>query len=165
MANLLALLRTPPGQPVGLVGARSHWLPARLAQASHPAVIAAVGAAFAISFDTVSHALVFSAGAGAAFAALLGAVFTVGMASTDALNGWWISRLVSAADRRAAIASRIMSGAIATLCLTIAAYGAARQAAPQLGAPLDAWAPMLGVATCAFLLLVYFAARRAPKPA
>ena len=91
VANLLALARTPPGQPVGLIGARSHWLPARLAEASHPAVIAAVGAAFAVSFDTVSHALVFSAGAGAAFAALLGAVFTLGMASTDALNGWWIS--------------------------------------------------------------------------
>src|SRR2546421_7758746 len=50
VANLLALVRTPAGQPVALVGARSHWLPARLAQASHPAVIAAVGAAFAVSF-------------------------------------------------------------------------------------------------------------------
>jgi len=165
VANLLALARTPPGQPVGLVGARSHWLPARLAEASHPAVIAAVGAAFAVSFDTVSHALVFSAGAGAAFAALLGAVFTLGMASTDALNGWWISRLVSAADRRAATASRIMSGAIATLCLTLAAYGAAKQAAPELGAPLDAWAPALGAATLAILLLAYVAARRLPRAA
>src|SRR5205823_3927661 len=55
-ANLLAVLRTPVGQPVALVGVRSRWLPARLAQTSHPAVIAAVGAAFAISFDTMSNA-------------------------------------------------------------------------------------------------------------
>src|SRR5438309_4746595 len=118
IANLLAVLRAAPGVPVPLVGLRGRWLSERLAGASHPAVIAAVGAAFAVSFDTVSHALVFSAGAGAAFAAVLGAVFTLGMASTDALNGWWISRLVSAADQRAAIASRIMSVAIAALCLT-----------------------------------------------
>jgi high-affinity nickel-transport protein len=163
VANLLALARTPTGQPVALVGARSHWLPAHLAQASHPAVIAAVGAAFAVSFDTVSHALVFSAGAGAAFAALLGAVFTLGMASTDALNGWWISRLVSAADRRAASASRVMSGAIAALCLTIAAYGATKQAVPHVGAPLEAW--VLGAATLAILLVVYLAARRLPRAA
>jgi len=165
VANLVAVLRTPPGQPVALVGARSHWLPERVARASHPAVIAAVGAAFAVSFDTVSHALVFSAGAGAAFAGVLGAVFTLGMASTDALNGWWISRLVSAADQRAAIASRIMSVAIAALCLTIAAYGAAKQAAPRLGAPVEAWGPALGVATAAILLLAYFAARRLPRAA
>ena len=163
VANLAAVLRTPAGQPVALVGARTHWLPARLAQASHPAVIAAVGAAFAISFDTISHALVFSAGAGAAFAALLGAVFTVGMASTDALNGWWISGLIGAADRRAARASRAMSFAIAALCLTIAAYGAAKQA--QLAAAVDAWAPGLGAATVVILFLVYLAARRLPRAA
>ena len=164
-ANLLAVLRTPVGQPVALVGVRSRWLPARLAQTSHPAVIAAVGAAFAISFDTMSNALLFSAVRGALLAAVLGLVFTLGMASTDALNGWWISRLVSAADRRAATASRIISGAIATLCLTLAAYGAAKQAAPQLGAPLDAWAPALGAATLAILLLAYVAARRLPRAA
>jgi high-affinity nickel-transport protein len=165
VANLGAVLRTPPGQPVALVGAKSHWLPERLARASHPAVIAAVGAAFAVSFDTVSHALVFSAGSGAAFAAVLGAVFTLGMASTDALNGWWISRLVRAADRRAAFASRCMSVAIAALCLAIAACGAAKQAAPEWSAPVDAWAPALGVATLAILLVVYFAARRLPRAA
>src|SRR2546425_5891594 len=60
IANLLAVLRAAPGVPVPLVGLRGHWLSERLAGASHPAVIAAVGAAFALSFDTISHALVFS---------------------------------------------------------------------------------------------------------
>src|SRR6185295_12463223 len=57
LANLMTALRTVPGRPVALAGVRSHWLPKRLASANHPAVIAAVGAAFALSFDTISHAL------------------------------------------------------------------------------------------------------------
>jgi hypothetical protein len=58
-----------------------------------------------------------------------------------------------------------MSIAIAALCLTIAAYGAAKQAAPRLGASVEAWGPALGVATVAILLLAYFAARRLPRAA
>jgi nickel/cobalt transporter (NiCoT) family protein len=154
-ANLIAVLRTPAGQPVALAGLRAHWLPARLAQASHPAVIAGVGAAFAISFDSISTALVFSAVSGVLFAALLGAVFTLGMATTDQLNGWWIARLVRRADQRAALASRYMSVAIAGLCFVLALYGLLKYALPQLSAPADAWAPAFGAATCAFMLLVY----------
>ena len=160
-ANLLAVLRTPVGQPVALVGVRSRWLPARLAQTSHPAVIAAVGAAFAISFDTMSNALLFSAVRGALLAAVLGLVFTLGMATTDQLNGWWIARLVRRADERAAVASRCMSVAIAFLCFVLAVYGLVKYALPQLGERTDRWAPELGAATCAVLLLVYLWTARA----
>ena len=87
-------------------------------------MIAAVGAAFALSFDTISHALVFSITgaslAGWAFAAILGVVFTCGMALTDAASGLWVARLVRSADQRAAAASRIMSIAVAFLCLALA---------------------------------------------
>jgi nickel/cobalt transporter (NiCoT) family protein len=154
-ANLIAVLRTPAGQPVALAGMRAHWLPARLAQARHPAIIAAVGAAFAISFDSISTALIFSAASGVAFAAVLGAVFTLGMATTDQANGWWIARLVRRADQRAAVASRYMSVAIAGLCFVLALYGLVKYALPQLSAPADAWAPAIGAATCTFMLLVY----------
>jgi high-affinity nickel-transport protein len=160
-ANLVAVLRTPPGQPVALAGMRTSWLPARVAQASHPAIIAAVGAAFAISFDSIGTALIFSAVQGTLFAALLGAVFTLGMAGTDQLNGWWIARLVRSADQRAAVASRYMSVAIAGLCFVLALYGLLKYALPQLSAPADAWAPAIGAATCAFLLLVYLWTARA----
>ena len=164
VANLIAALRTPAGRPVALVGLRGHWLPARLAQASHPVVIAAVGAAFALSFDTISHALLFSMTgatlAGWLFAAVLGVVFTAGMATTDALNGWWIARLVARADERAASASRVMSIAIAALCLVLGAYGLARYALPQLGDAGDAAAPVLGIASVAVVYLAYLAARR-----
>ena len=160
-ANLVAVLRTPPGQPVALAGMRAGWLPARVAQASHPAIIAAVGAAFAISFDSIGTALVFSAVQGTLFAALLGGVFTFGMATTDQLNGWWIARLVRSADQRAAIASRYMSVAIAGLCFVLALYGLLKHALPQLSAPTDSWTPAIGAATCAFMLLVYLWTARA----
>ena len=157
LANLMTVLRTAPGQPVALAGVRSHWLPERLANASHPAVIAAVGAAFALSFDTISHALVFSMTgaslAGWAFAATLGVVFTCGMALTDAASGLWVARLVRSADQRAAAASRIMSIAVASLCLALAALGIAKYPATL--------APLLSAASFAVVLGAYFAARLA----
>jgi len=157
LANLASAVRTAPGQPVALAGMRSHWLPERLARASHPAVIAAVGAAFALSFDTLSHALVFSVTgaslAGWQFAAILGVVFTCGMALTDALSGLWVARLVRAADQRAATASRIMSIAVAFLCLVLAGLGIAKYPANL--------APLLSAASFAIVLGAYFAARHA----
>src|SRR5437762_5325287 len=35
LANLITALRAVPGQPIALVGVRGHWLPERLARASH----------------------------------------------------------------------------------------------------------------------------------
>jgi nickel/cobalt transporter (NiCoT) family protein len=118
VANLAAVLRTAPGRRVPLIGLRGRWLTGRLAGASHPVVITSIGAAFAVSFDTVSHALLFSL-SGWIFAALLGATFTLGMMLTDALNGLWVARMMSGA----AAASRWMSGAIAFLCIALAAGG------------------------------------------
>jgi nickel/cobalt transporter (NiCoT) family protein len=120
-ANLAVLFRAPGDTPVRLIGLRGRWLTGRLARASHPAVIASMGAAFAVSFDTVSHALAFSLTgatmAGALFAGLLGVVFTLGMVLTDALNGLWAARMMSGS----AAASRWMSAAVAFLCLLMAA--------------------------------------------
>jgi high-affinity nickel-transport protein len=156
-ANIAMALRTPRGRPVALVGVRSRLLPARLAEASHPAVIAAVGAAFAVSFDTISNALVFSVASGWAFAAILGLVFTVGMVITDGMNGLWIARLVRRADARAAAASRYMSVAVGVLCFAVALYALAQYALPPLAVATEHWAPALGLATCIFLLAAYFA--------
>src|SRR6185369_8674943 len=78
LANLNAVLRTPRGEVVRPVGLRSRWF-ARLTRAEHPVLIAAVGAAFALSFDTISQAVLFSITgsslAGWLFAAGLGLVF------------------------------------------------------------------------------------------
>jgi high-affinity nickel-transport protein len=136
-ANLRALLRAPQGGRVRLVGLRGRWLSERLARASHPAVIASIGAAFAVSFDTVSHALAFSLTgatmAGALFAGLLGLVFTLGMVLTDMLNGLWVARMMGTAA-----ASRAMSAAVAFLCLLIALLGLLKQALPVVDELADA---------------------------
>jgi high-affinity nickel-transport protein len=139
-ANLVAAAAAPSGHRVRLIGLRGRWLTERLARASHPAVIASIGAAFAVSFDTVTHALAFSlAGAtmaGVVFAALLGLIFTLGMMLTDAVNGLWVARMMSSTDRRAAGMSRWMSAAVAFLCLAIAAMALIEQDLPSLPASI-----------------------------
>jgi high-affinity nickel-transport protein len=159
MANLLMVFRARSGEPVAPIGLRGRWLTERLGQASHPVVIACVGAAFALSFDTISHALVFSltgaSMAGWAFALGLGLVFTLGMVTTDALNGWWVAKMIAGADARAASASRVMSLAIAFLCLALAAAGIARYAV----------APGVSVLTLLVVLGAYLLSNRLAKAA
>jgi high-affinity nickel-transport protein len=150
---------------VPLVGLRGRWLAERLGEASHPMVIACVGAAFALSFDTISHALVFSltgaSMAGWVFALALGVVFTLGMVATDALNGWWVAKMIFAADRRAAIASRAMSTAIALLCLALAAGGMAKFALPAM----DDFKTLISVGSLLVVAAAYLAATRLVRPA
>jgi high-affinity nickel-transport protein len=157
--NLFMVWRASPGERLVPVALRGRWFSERFSGASHPVMIAAVGAAFALSFDTVSHAVVFSlSGATAAgwlFALVLGLVFTLGMVLTDTLNGWWVARMVQRADARAAAASRWMSVAVGALCLGIAAAGLSRIALPRAGHFMDAYAPAVGVSTFLLILLVY----------
>jgi high-affinity nickel-transport protein len=142
VANLMA------DRPVGL---RNHWWSERLSRARHPIMIAAIGAAFALSFDTISHALLFSITgaslAGWAFAGVLGILFTLGMALTDTLNGLWVARLG---------ASRTLSVAIAVLCLLLAAAGLARvSVAPG---------PVISAMSIAIILFAWLSARHGTEP-
>ena len=143
-ANLAMLVRTTGERPVPLVGLRSRWFSERLAGESHPVFVAAIGAAFALSFDTISHALLFSLTgatmAGWLFATLLGLVFTLGMVLVDALNGLWVARMRG---------SRIVSAAIALLCLGIAAGAAAELELPK---------PLLSAGTMMVLVAAYLLA-------
>jgi high-affinity nickel-transport protein len=168
IANLAAVVRTPRGERVRPVGLRSRLF-ARLTRAEHPVVIAAVGAAFALSFDTISQAVLFSVTgshvAGWIFAASLGVVFTAGMVATDALNGLWVSHLVRNADERAAAASRVMSLAIGCVALAIASLGFARMALPGVGERIEGFgmAPSLavaGVVVAAYVIACYSRAFR-----
>jgi nickel/cobalt transporter (NiCoT) family protein len=164
VANLSAVLRTPAGVVVRPAGLRSRLF-ARLTQAGHPVLVAAVGAAFAISFDTISQAVLFSITgshlAGWLFATLLGLVFTAGMIATDTLNGLWVSRLLQRADARAAAASRVMGFAIGILALVIAAAGVARYALPMFDAGLREWSLALGAAILLAVACAYAIAMRA----
>jgi high-affinity nickel-transport protein len=162
-ANLLAVWRTPGDEVVRAVGFRSRFF-ARLTHAGHPVLVAAVGAAFALSFDTISQAVLFSITgshlAGWLFAAALGVVFTAGMMATDALNGLWVSRLIARADERAAAASRVMSLAVAFAALAIASLAAVRQFSPGFDASLEGWSFALSAAVVALVVAAYAAAMR-----
>jgi high-affinity nickel-transport protein len=127
--NLRAVLRTPAHAIVAPVGIKSCLLP-RLQATSHPLAIAAVGALFALSFDTMSQATLFAVTAtrhgGIEHALTLGLVFTVGMLLADGANGLWIASLLRRADHRARVASRVMGLMVAAISLGVAALGLAR---------------------------------------
>jgi nickel/cobalt transporter (NiCoT) family protein len=136
--NLHAVLASAPGALVLPVGLKGRFL-GRFARAGHPLAVAAVGALFALSFDTVSQSALFAlAGVhfgGTANSLVLGALFLAGMLVTDALNGLWISRLLARADALAATASRLMGLAIGGVSLLVAAFGVARLALGPVDAP------------------------------
>lgn len=136
--NLRAVLTTRHDEVVQPVGLKGRWL-GRLQHASHPLAVAAVGALFALSFDTVSQAALFAA-AGAQYggwghALALGLLFTLGMLVMDGINGLWISRLIRRTDQMALVASRVMSLAVSGTSLLVAAFGVMRQLLPAV----DAW--------------------------
>ena len=167
-ANLIAVGLARPVEAVRTVGLKSRLL-GSLVETSHPAVIASVGAAFALSFDTISQAMLFSITgssiAGWMFAAALGLVFTAGMAATDAVNGYTMSRLINRADRRAAAASKIMSLAVALLSLLIAGLGFAKLYWPAVDEKLQSLGLALGVAVVLAMLAAFVLAMRAARAA
>lgn len=160
--NLRAVLTTPRGECVAVVGVKGRFL-GRWARARSPWAVAAVGALFALSFDTMSQVALFSATAtqfgGLSHSIALGAIFVAGMLVTDGLNGLWISRLIRRADSLAARASRLMGGAVALASLGVAALGVTR----QVSASVDRWADdralLFGALTLALMSLGYMLAR------
>lgn len=153
IANLRAVLRPPSGRALALVGLRGPLL-TRSLPAHTPWGVAAVGALFAVSFDTLGQAALFAATAarfgGLAPALMLGSLFTAGMLLADGLNGWWIAHLLRRADHRAVQASRLMGAAVAGVSLLVAAWGAGRLLSPALAD----WSEHQGLVLGALVLLV-----------
>ena len=165
--NLREVLRAASDQPVRAVGLKSRFL-RRFSETSHPVVMAGVGAAFALSFDTVSQTALFSLTAsnlaGALFSIALGVLFMLGMMLTDGVNGLWVARLLRQTNRRALIASRVMGLSISFLSLAIAALGAAKYFAPALSAIVDGAGLLMGGALVAILLASFGLAMRLSRP-
>ena len=157
--NLQAVLRSPKDRPVRIAGFKGRWL-ARFSRTSHPVLIATVGAAFALSFDTVSQAALFSLAAskmaGWVFAVALGLVFMAGMMVADGLNGLWIGRLIERADAQAIAISRTMSFVIGGLSIAIAALGIVKYFSPAAAAFTDDAGLLIGIGL-AFCLPAFFA--------
>lgn len=163
IGNIAAVFRTPRDKVVPPAGIRSRWI-ARVTRTDHPAVIASVGALFALSFDTWSQAALFSLTAqqmaGWTFSVMLGLVFTAGMMAADGANGYWLAHLLGKADRRALIASRVMSLMIGTLSIAIAGLGIARYFVPAVGAMMQDAGLYTGFAIIVLLLASFAVAMR-----
>lgn len=127
--NLRAVLLAAPDAVLAPVGVKAGLLK-HLQSASHPLAIAAVGALFALSFDTMSQAALFAMTAsrhgGVGHALLLGLAFTGGMLVMDGINGLWIASLLRRSDQRARLASRVMGLVVAMISLAMAALGLLR---------------------------------------
>ena len=136
--NLIAVLRAGPDEVVQPVGLKGRLL-GNLRHASHPVLIALVGALFALSFDTLSQAAFFALTAtqfgGWQHALALALLFMLGMLLTDGINGLWIARLIARADQVALIASRVMGLVVSGISLLVAAFGVAKLLSPAV----DAW--------------------------
>jgi high-affinity nickel-transport protein len=135
--------------------------------------IVGVGLLFALSFDTVSQAMVFAALAnrygGVAQVLVIAACFVCGITAVDGLNGWWICRLVRRADAGARTASRIMTAGVALLSLALGGVLLAAVVFPAAASWLDGHETALGVlviaaASLAFLLGVVASRRPQPQP-
>jgi high-affinity nickel-transport protein len=166
VTNLHAVIRTPADRPVRAAGLAGRW-GERLCRTSHPLVIASIGAAFALSFDTWSQAALFSLTAshlaGWGFSVLLGVLFMSGMLVADGINGFWVARMLERADRRALVASRVMSLAIGCMSLGVAALGVARYFGT---ARIEGTGLVMGLGIVALMLAAFMLAMRlAGRPA
>ncbi|NBX41598.1 MAG: nickel transporter [Gammaproteobacteria bacterium] len=163
IVNVRAAVTAAPDELVPLVGIKSRWL-GRLGEARSPWVVALVGALFALSFDTVSQAALFSLTAqqfgGLAPALMLGGLFTIGMLVTDGINGLWISRLIARADDLARVAARVMGLAVGGVSLLVAGFAVAKLTLPTVGAWAEGKEIFFGAAVAGVVLLSYLVGRR-----
>jgi high-affinity nickel-transport protein len=162
--NLYAVFSTPSHEIVQMAGIKGRWL-GSMKSAGKPALVALVGALFALSFDSLSQAVLFSVSStrygGVAYALLLAICFMIGMMVTDAVNGLWISHLLRRADASARIASRIMGMTVALLSLTVAGLGLSRQFLPEVAAWQEGRELLIGTCVIAVVAGSFWYARYA----
>ena len=163
LVNLNAVMRTNPAHVVQPVGFKGRLF-GRLQATTHPALIALVGALFALSFDTMSQAALFALTAmqygGWERALTLGLLFMLGMLVTDGVNGLWISRLIRRADQTALIASRVMGLVVSCVSLLVAFFGIAKIASPEVDAWSDGKEVVFGLVLVTIIGLSFIAAVR-----
>jgi len=138
--NLRAVLVADPNTVVAATGFKAKLL-GRFLTVRRSWAVAAVGALFALSFDTISQAALFALAAtrfgGVIDALLVASLFVLGMLFVDGVNGVWISRMIRRADRTAVIASRLMALTVAGVSIAVGLLALARLALPTVDAAID----------------------------
>jgi len=167
VVNLRAVLFADPEAVVPLVGMRGRAVDRLLSRLGRPqgaAAVVGVGSLFALSFDTLSQSALFAVMAvqfgGIEHALTLGLLFVLGMLASDGANGWWISHLIGRTDRLAAVASRVMTMAVASVSLLVAAIGIARLASHEFEGWTEGKELAIGAAVIVLIGASYLVARR-----
>jgi high-affinity nickel-transport protein len=160
--NVRAVLVAHPQQVVRAHGLKARML-GRLLGARHPIGIAAVGALFALSFDTVSQAALFAVSAahfgGALYVLPVAGAFVAGMACVDGLNGWWINGLVVGINSRAVAASRVMTLAVAAVSAAVGMLALAKLVQPRVDAWTNGYELAISALVCTAVLGAFGVAR------
>ncbi|MBS3905055.1 MAG: hypothetical protein KGZ39_06995 [Simkania sp.] len=120
--NLWNVFQNTPSSTLP-VGIKSFLAKKITATKTTPLWIMAIGALFAISFDTFSQIALFSISAslvsGWMFSGILALFFMLGMMIADGLNGLFVSTLIQRADRTSLLLSRSLGVTIAIFSLVI----------------------------------------------
>lgn len=164
--NVRAVLRAAPDDVVRPAGFKGRLL-GRLLKVDRPWAIAGVGGLFALSFDTISQAALFALAASRigtlADALVVAASFTLGMVVVDGLNGAWIFHLCTRANRRAAIASRVMALAVAAISIAVGVLAISKVLLPAVGGWAERQGLALGGAVVAAVAIAFVIALAASR--
>jgi high-affinity nickel-transport protein len=160
--NFMAAFQTTPDGVVPMRGLKSRWVK-HFVKGEHPALIVGIGALFALSFDTVTHAMLFGTAASNLMqwqgAFLVGTVFMLGMMTTDTLNGIWIFHLLKRANRHAQMVSRVLCLTIAGISITIGSIALLRLFFSSLQEVVEQWWSYSGILIMLFILFSFYIAR------
>jgi len=165
--NVRAVLTAAPDAVVAPAGLKGRLL-GRFVTVRRPWAVAAVGALFALSFDTVSQAALFALAAGrfggVVHALFVAGLFVLGMLVVDGVNGVWISRLIRRADRTAVVASRVMACTVAGISLAVGGFTVAKLLLPAVDAWADGREMLVGALVVTVVLAAFAVGMRASRP-
>jgi nickel/cobalt transporter (NiCoT) family protein len=121
--NLRQLARNQSGS---LAGLKASMLPKALRAATSPLAAIPIGLLFGLGFDTSSqvatYALAFTNAGGVLMAAMIGLIFSAGMAVTDTLDSMLVYRLCTRAPLELVRATRVWIVAVTCLALVVGGY-------------------------------------------
>lgn len=166
VSNLRNALARRSTRPVR--SALAQWV-VRLPIPNGCAASLAIGAMFAVSFDTMSLAAWFGLAGGrlggASATLVLALTFVGGMVLIDALNGVFVAFLIGKSERFAENANRLFSALVASSALLVAALGIAKFSSHRV----DTWAGgkqlLFGAGIAVLVLCAYAIARRHDRAA
>lgn len=154
------------GRTGALGGFKNALLPSALRAASSPLAAVPIGLLFGLGFDTSSqvaaYALAFTKGGGVVAAALIGLIFSLGMAVTDTLDSMIVYKLCVRSPLELERTTRAWIVAVTGFALAIGAYELAQSLGWQSPVPDLAVSIALVASLLAVFAWTYRAIRSGP---